>query len=91
VKFSDSFNIERRVDHFVVSFSHGEKDEAPSSVVLPITVGARLAIDLFSAMIESMIDLQTSVAQINESVNQLNKVAQDAKAAQDAAQKKAGS
>lgn len=75
--------ITRRKDHFILAFTLSTsddpdaKEEDVTTLVLPLTTGVDLCLELFRGMIASIFDLNVHFAEIQQRVNSLNVMANE--------------
>lgn len=71
--FVNKVNIERRTDHFILSFSV-DGGEAVARVALPLTSAIDLSLELFGAMLKSAAELQHHFSALQTRIDELNKL-----------------
>ena len=88
MQFANRIKIDRKTDHFVVHFSvstgeaEGDQGTPVFTVVLPLTTGIDLSLELFQAMVSSIGELQGHMVDVQSRITKLNELVTGAQAKQ---------
>ena len=78
VAFANRFKLERRADHFFLSFRISQKEEADdlgeevAHIVMPLTLAIDVSLKLFEGMFYAVPQLQAHFSRFQTAVNNLN-------------------